>query len=103
MLTSIADPKTRSVADIGSIWPDDFPGAVKGYIIQRINVPAGHRGRGIGSVLLHRIIEAADAEGATLYLSVIPSGPLGYEELTAWYGRNGFLPHPEVGMWRPPK
>jgi ribosomal protein S18 acetylase RimI-like enzyme len=60
------------------------------WTITRINVPYKYRGLGHGRELLRRITADADAEGATLELDVFPSGELGYEELEAWYRRNGF-------------
>lgn len=62
----------------------------QGYIITRINVPEGERGKGIGNKLLKEILNAADEEGMNLFLEIKPSGEMNYGDLEAWYCRNGF-------------
>jgi predicted N-acetyltransferase YhbS len=70
-----------------------------GYMIHRINVPIKHRGNGHGSELLQRALTDADNEGVRLYLGIIPSGDMGYDDLERWYGRNGFVPISDDGMY----
>ena len=60
------------------------------YEINRINVPPMHRGKGYGSKLLQMVMDDADKHMMVLRLSILPSGPLGYMELVAWYRRHGF-------------
>lgn len=82
------DPKTRAIADltgIGEMVP-------KTRTITRINVPADYRGRGLGTRLLKKILADADAFGVALSLEIMPSGPLDYDALEAWYRRHGFRP-----------
>jgi predicted GNAT family acetyltransferase len=76
------DKDTRSIADLS---PDE-----EGWQINRINVPTVHRGNGVGSKLLKRILEDADAEGATLWLLPSATGGLTQAQLVAWYLRYGF-------------
>ena len=85
------DPTTRVIADLIPLeltYPTVIP--VNGYVITRINVPIQHRGRGLGSHILSRILEDADQTDATLYLDILPSGPLDYYALENWYTRYGF-------------
>jgi len=74
-----------------------------GLIITRINVPAKHRNKGIGSALLKEITAAADASNTTLYLEIAPSGDLDYEQLEEWYKRHGFKPWKGIYRRRPNK
>lgn len=59
-------------------------------MITRINVPDEHRGNRLGSKLLKEICEDADKEQITLWLEIMPSGPLDYDALESWYKRYGF-------------
>lgn len=77
---------TRAIADLTNVG-EMVPGTMT---ITRINVPAKHRGKGLGSELLKRICEDADADGMSLSLEIMSSGPLDYDALSAWYKRNGF-------------
>ena len=61
-----------------------------GLIITRINVPELSRGKGIGSALLNEVLREADKTNTTLYLEILSSGPLSYDQLEAWYKRHGF-------------
>jgi hypothetical protein len=85
MRTVYVNPATRAIADL--VRPGEL---TPGWTITRINVPKKHRGKGEGRSLLRRICTDADVEGVTLYLEVLPSGGLDFNELTAWYGRYGF-------------
>jgi predicted GNAT family N-acyltransferase len=58
--------------------------------ITRINVPEELRGQGLGSQLLKMIIADADEDRIGLSLEILPSGPLDYDDLRAWYMRYGF-------------
>jgi len=60
------------------------------YEINRINVPAPHRGKGHGRSLLKQLTDQADQMGVYLRLAVSSSGDMTNEDLTAWYERYGF-------------
>jgi GNAT superfamily N-acetyltransferase len=62
-----------------------------GYILNRINVPKAFRGRGEGTWLLNKVIEAADQHDTSIWLSVSPSDGLNKGQLTAWYKRHGWV------------
>ena len=79
-----------AVADVSEFIGDDGiePDV---WIINRINVPAKHRGLGYGQELLRQILEDADFEGVTLRLEINPYGDLNYHQLREWYERHGFI------------
>jgi len=79
------DPTNIAIADL--VKPGEL---TRDWTITRINVPRGHRGRGIGRALLREILAQADYEGVRLQLEVAPSDGLNYEQLVAWYDRYGF-------------
>lgn len=83
-----------AIADLST--PGAF-GDIPGYVVNRINVPVSHRGRGHGRELLREICRDADSEGATLYLCINPTGPLDHDQLDAWYRRYGFEDDPSEG------
>lgn len=85
MNTCFAHKQTRTIADLM-----EHPSEPRSMVINRINVPAMHRGKGFGRRILHEILKEADFEGVTLYLEVVPSGGLRWNELKAWYERAGF-------------
>ena len=58
--------------------------------VNRINVPKAHRGKKLGSAMLRRLCDEADAEGVTLVLQPLATGGLGGPALIAWYKRYGF-------------
>ena len=60
------------------------------WMLTRINVPHGFRGRGHGSELLEEVLNDADAEEVTLKLTINPYGGLNYDQLQSWYERRGF-------------
>lgn len=75
------------------------------YYIAAIEVPRKYRGKGLGSVLLSRIIKAADKEKITLVLEAVSYGSFGSsannvvganddDQLKKWYARYGFRQHP---------
>lgn len=66
------------------------------YEINRINVPVPGRRLGYGRHLLSQCLAQADDEGITLRLTINPSGKMSYDELQAWYERNGFVYDPRV-------
>lgn len=78
---AVADlmPDTDGVEPDANIW-----------WINRINVPVGFQGKGIGSSLLQQILDDADNVGAKLALTINPYGLLTYEQLRDWYERHGF-------------
>jgi hypothetical protein len=39
---------------------------------------------------MRRVLEDADNEGVTLFLDIVPSTGMQYDELRAWYVRLGF-------------
>lgn len=81
------DRETNSIADL---IPAHEMLNSNGMIISRINVPQQHRGKGHGTALLKQIMAEADKERLTLFLEIVPSGPLDYNALKAWYERYGF-------------
>lgn len=91
MKTCYVDTTSRSIVDLC-----DYYG--KGLIITRVNVPHERRGQGHGRALMQRVCAAADATRTTLYLEILPSGGLDYDQLEAWYSRLGFIHH--LGIYR---
>lgn len=75
---------------------------VDGLLLTRINVPQGCRGIGVGSALLQRICQDADIAGITLFLEIMPSGPMRLEALEAWYIRYGWVHGSMRGLWTRP-
>lgn len=88
MRNCFVDLEKRAILDLS---PDMFPDSL---VITRINVPAEHRGQGVGRELLWRCVEEADATRTKLRLEINPTGPLSYDDLHAWYERNGFEDDP---------
>jgi GNAT superfamily N-acetyltransferase len=64
-----------------------------GYLVNRINVPAAHRGKGVGGGLMAQLLAWADAERWPLRLQVSPysDSDMQYEALLSWYVRLGFV------------
>lgn len=79
-------PPYIGIADLTNIG-EMVPGSMT---ITRINIPAAYRGQGYGTQLLRSITQAADEAGVDLSLEIMPSGPLDYDDLEAWYKRHGF-------------
>lgn len=88
----LSNPVGLAVLDITDYYNE-------GQIITRINVPEAHRGRGIGNRLLKQCLTWADANNITLWLEINAYGDMSYEQLQAWYERNGFK-EVVMGMWR---
>jgi GNAT superfamily N-acetyltransferase len=65
--------------------------ASKGYTLNRIDVPKSQRNSGIGTQIMRDLVDAVDAQGATLKLS--PSGDFGgsVPRLKEFYKRFGFI------------
>lgn len=65
----------------------------RGYVVNRIVLPDGARGRGTGSQIMGDILTGADESGATV--SLTPSGDFGGNvgRLTEFYKRFGFIPN----------
>jgi GNAT superfamily N-acetyltransferase len=80
-----------AIADVSN-FDEQIPGA---HTIHRISVPVSWRGQGYGSKLLKMITDDADREKVILSLAILPSGGLNYEQLQAWYERNGFVGYPQ--------
>lgn len=107
MRVTYALPGVRAVADVEpfSVERDGRPE----YLLTRLNVPQEHRGQGLGSRLLATVLEAADYEGAVLYVDPMPNGDharglggLDQETLVAFYERRGFVRRPDGVFWRRP-
>ena len=77
------DVESRTIADLVELAPNY-------YLVIRINVPKGSRGRGLGSKVLREMLGDADLEGATLEIHPMPSGGLTRKQLISWYERYGF-------------
>jgi len=56
-----------------------------GYIITRVNVPVHFRKQGYGTKLMTRMCEIADKTHNNLYLEILASGEMSYEQLRNWY------------------
>lgn len=97
MKTCYVIKQYRAIADL--VAPGEL---TEKWTITRINVPVEHRGKGIGSQLLKRILLDADAQGVELVLEVFPSGDLNRSQLEAWYGRYGFVEYQNGYLIRPP-
>jgi len=62
-----------------------------GFIINRVNTPHDHRGKGHARELMQQCLADADAEEVTLYLWINAYGDMSEEQLGAWYERCGFV------------
>jgi GNAT superfamily N-acetyltransferase len=56
-----------------------------------VHVPPAFRGRGIGQVILARVLKDADREGVTISLVAKACGTMAQSPLERWYAVNGFL------------
>ena len=67
-------------------------GVANCWKLQLLVVKRGYRGRHYGTALLRKVLWAADAEGATITLTVdpFPTCPLLPSQLRAFYRRYGF-------------
>lgn len=73
--------------------------------LEMMTVFRDRRGKGAGSKILKEVTSMADQAGVTISLEAIPKGgTMSATQLTEWYGRHGFKPHPEYDdvMVRPP-
>lgn len=87
------DVDTRGIIDVVDARGSAI---IKGFLITRISVPQEHRGKGVATRLLRRVLADADEEGARLYLAIMPSGgSLTAKQLERWYRRYGFKPDPQ--------
>src|SRR5581483_5089390 len=64
--------------------------------IHWVYVPPAFRGRGLGQVLLDRVLADADREGVHLALvakacAKLGAKPMGQNPLEGWYAQNGFI------------
>jgi GNAT superfamily N-acetyltransferase len=59
--------------------------------IHWVYVPPAFRGRGLGQVLLDRVLADADREGVHLSLVAKACGTMTQNPLEGWYGQNGFV------------
>ena len=90
MKTCYYNKEYNAIADLtdeGQIFGLDKPLMV----LNRINVPERHRGKGIARKLLKQILDDADREEITLKLEILASGGLTFEQLESWYKRHGFI------------
>jgi predicted GNAT family acetyltransferase len=76
----------RGIVDLTNIG-EMVPGTMT---MTRINIPREHRGKGLGTALLKRVLDDADRDQVMITLEIMPSGPLNYDELRDWYARHGF-------------
>lgn len=83
MKTTYMDAPTLSMINLSALEGDL-------YEVNRISVLAPHRGKGLGRRLMQEMTTDADAAGVTLVLDINPYGDMDYEQLSAWYSRNGF-------------
>lgn len=97
MKSCYVDVPHRVIADVS---PTPEPNVLE---VNRINVPVEHRGKRLGSAMLQRLCDAADAEGKTLILTPLASGGLSGPKLIAWYKRYGFVWHGVGRMKREPR
>lgn len=88
------DRRTRGVAKLSLSLIYD------GYEIKSLTVKkCGRRG---GTRIMNKILNDADRESFTLYLVVVPSGPMDEKQLRAWYQRLGFENYGSIWMRRIP-
>jgi hypothetical protein len=71
---------------------DLYEGSPPGWLLTSIQTKIGDREKWAASRTLREILNDADQEKVTLFLSISPdeSGGLEYETLRSWYERNGF-------------
>ena len=89
----------QSAFDLAVSLESEFPGLKldlsgrpgKPWVLSRIVVPEGERGAGTGTQVMSRILETADAQGATVALT--PSSDFGgnKKRLVEFYKRFGFV------------
>jgi len=72
-----------------------------------VQVSPTRRGQGVGNNVVRTLTDLADKFGVTMYTSVhsLDATAMNNDQLTAWYGRHGFLPSAEnpVILVRPPR
>lgn len=86
MQTSYYDLEHSVTAHLWEVKPGE-------YLLTELQTAQRSRGQGHAARLLATVLEDADREGVTLYLSVEPDyspGSLDYGALTAFYARRGF-------------
>ena len=62
----------------------------KGLVITRINIPVAFRRQGYGTKLLDQICKDADISKTVLFLEIVSSGDMPYNNLILWYKSKGF-------------
>ena len=82
------NPETKSQVDLTPLQRSSL--TIDGYIISMVSTPRAHRGLGGASFLMELVLADADREGIILELEILPSGPMNYGALKAWYNRLGF-------------
>jgi GNAT superfamily N-acetyltransferase len=70
------------------------------YFIHWVYVPPTYRGRGLGEILLRRVLRDADRMGVTLSLVAKACGTMDQANLELWYARHGFVPGRLVKLGR---
>jgi GNAT superfamily N-acetyltransferase len=90
-------------SELLDILGDAPEGATRIAELNRVNVPAKWRGRGIGRSLMKEVTDEADSLGVTLVLDINPYGALDFEALSAWYQRVGFTQRSDGRWWRSPQ
>lgn len=89
--------KDRRTGGLARVSPSTL---YDGYHIDSLRVRL--KGRGGGSRIMKQILNDADRRMETLYLVVVPSGPMDEQQLRAWYQRLGFEDHGSLWMRRIP-
>lgn len=60
------------------------------WVVNRVIVPRGRRGSGVGTRLMREVLADADREGVTLALEVQPYESARRDDLVRWYEGLGF-------------
>lgn len=91
----------------GRVWMGDpSRPMLNGYVIQAIVTDPQHRGKGLASEILKRMIQAADEAGLLLKLEPVPMKDfikkkekgLTHVQLKKWYAKHGFEKEPDVNI-----
>lgn len=80
--------KLTDPVGLANIQLDDYYG--RGMQITRIRVPEEHRRKGIAREMLKECCAAADQHNVILFLEIVPSGKMTWEDLERWYISFGF-------------
>lgn len=78
-------------------------GDAPGMLIPRVNVPPGHRRKGIATKLFEELLNDADSEKVTLHLWINSYGEMTYDQLYDWYVKLGFVEQSNGVLRRDPR